>query len=205
VQALLALEGRIHEVALRATRREAIDTLARTLRAALPEDEALVRTWREVNPMAAQMLATQDAGVWLLLILVFAVAGLGILNTMLMAVFERTRELGVMRALGMSPGKVVWLVLLETTLMGVLSAAIGGAGGLVLAWLLQTRGLDLSSFTQGVSAMGMTFDPVLHGQLRLDRVGLVAGFVVGVSLVSSLWPALRAARLDPVVAMREDA
>ncbi len=204
LQALLALEGRIHEVALRAPRRQAIDALARALRRIVSEKEALVRTWREVNPMAAQMLATQDAGVWLLLILVFSVAGLGILNTMLMAVFERTRELGVMRALGMPPSKVVWLVLLETALMGALSAIIGSAGGLLLAWLLETHGLDLTSFTRGVSAMGMTFDPVLHGQLRLDRAVLVAGFVVGVSLVSSLWPALRAARTGPVVAMRED-
>lgn len=205
LQSLLALEGRIHEVALQATDRDSIKALAAATRAAFPDDETLVREWKEISPLMSQMLAMQDASVWILLVLVFSVAGLGILNTMLMAVFERTREIGVMRALGMKPVSVITLVLLETSLLGFLSAVIGAVGGALMTWHLVVNGLDLSSFmSEGVTAMGMTFETLMYGDFRADRLVLVSAFVMGVSLVSAIWPAFRAARLDPVVAMRED-
>ncbi|MDF1562362.1 MAG: ABC transporter permease [Deltaproteobacteria bacterium] len=205
LQSLLAMEGKIHEVSLQATDRAHIDALTAALRSALPEDEHLVRDWRAVDPLMGQMLAMQDASVWILLALVFSVAGLGILNTMLMAVFERTKELGVMRALGMRPYRVVMLVLMETGLLGLLSAAIGAVGGALLTWKLVVDGLDLTSFMSGgVTSMGVTFEPVMYGDFRVDRIVLVSGFVIVVSLASAIWPAFRAARLDPVTAMRED-
>jgi len=204
LQQLLSLEGKIHEISLRAKLRSQIPVLVAATQEAFKSMGVLVRSWKDVNPILAQMMAMQDIGVWLLLVLVFSVAGLGILNTMLMAVFERTRELGVMRALGLTPLRVISLILMETGLLGLLSAAIGAVLGGLLTWYLAVVGLDLSSFTSGVDAMGMTFEPVMHAELRVDRLVLVVVFVEIVSLVSAIWPAIRAARLDPVAAMREE-
>lgn len=152
-QALFALEGRVHEIAVMAPDREHIDAMVAAVKAAAarpphPSDTAhdgdgvLVRSWAEVNPSAYQMISLQDAMNLLVALLIFGLAGLGILNTMLMSVFERTKELGVLIALGFKPRQVLLLILAETLLLTATSILIGLlAGGLLDAWLV-VHGLD---------------------------------------------------------------
>lgn len=203
LQALLSLDGRIHEVALLAPGAGGVEALLASAQAAAGGRELLVRSWDVIDPVAGQMIKTQDAAVGVLLFIVFSVAALGILNTMLMSVFERIRELGVLQALGLSPWQLMALVLVETVLLGGLGAVLGTSGGLVIDWWLVTRGIDLSSFTQGYSFAGVFFEPVMRGEFRPGRVVAVILAMLAVSVLASLWPAIRAARLDPVVAMRE--
>ena len=204
LQSLLVLPGKIHEVALLATDRRAVPALARRVKQSLAGDHLLVRTWDQIDPTAAQMVQMQNGMAWILLFIVFAVAAFGVLNTMLMSVFERTKELGVLKALGLTPWRMVWMVIFEAALLGLVAGAVGVGLGLGLDAALVHWGLDLSAFTQGFSWAGVNFDPVMRAVILPSRIVWIVVFLFVVAILSALWPAARAARLDPVQAMREE-
>lgn len=199
-QQLLVLPDQVHEITAIG---EDADTVTAAVKQALRGRELLVRSWREVDPTSVQVLATEDATFWFLAIIIFSAAGLGVLNTMLMAVFERTRELGVLLAVGLRPGQVVAMVMWESLLLSAVAAGLGLLLGGLASWHLVAVGIDLSAVAQGMTWSGVTFDPVQRGAWSVLGVAgpVVSVFLVG--LLSSLWPALRAARLEPVQSMRE--
>jgi ABC-type antimicrobial peptide transport system permease subunit len=134
---------------------------------------------------------------------ILLISAVGVVNTMLMAVLERTREIGVLKALGMRGVRVVKMIVLEALLLALASAVVGMALGYLLDLYLVHYGIDLRSMTEGFSIGGMGLDPVLRGEINLR------GFVVPVivlafsCLIASLYPAIRAARLRPAVGMRD--
>jgi putative ABC transport system permease protein len=203
IQDLLVLGDGVHEIAFNASSREEIPALVAAAEAALEGRGLLVRTWSQIDPALGQMLELTDAMIWIILIFIFSVASLGILNTMLMSVFERIRELGVAQALGLRPLQVLRLVLWETLFLSLMAAAGGAALGVLGAWLLENRGLDLSGLMGEYGMAGVVFEPIVYGDLRFDRVVVVLIFMFVVAFLASIWPAIRAARLDPVAAMRE--
>lgn len=203
-QELLVLPDQVHEIAGLASTAEGVEAWRDAARDALGPDR-LVRAWWEVAPQLQQMLGMQDAFSFIMLGVVFAVAGLGVVNTMLMSVFERTRELGVMLALGLRPARVVLLVLLESLLLSALAIGMGLVLGGALDWWIVTRGFDFSDSIQGgYDAMGMNIDPVMKGHFRPAPVVWTVLSVLLVAVLAALWPALRAARLHPVDAIRTE-
>lgn len=206
LQTLLLLEDQAHEITVLGTDPEAIVPLQAAVQDAIADDEASVRTWWEVSPTAQEMMGMQDVGAVIMLSVVFSVAALGVLNTMLMSVFERTRELGVMGALGVKPWQLIVIVVFESTFLSLIACVLGGALGGLLDWYLIAVGIDFSASVgeAGIESMGVRFDPIMKGAFRLGPVIATLGSVILVGIVSSLWPAIRAARLDPVNAMRQD-
>jgi ABC-type lipoprotein release transport system permease subunit len=202
LRSLLVLGDDLHEIAVVGQDAGDVTALQADVERLAP-DGLTVRGWRAVNPMVAQMLSFQDVGNGLLLLIVFSVAALGVLNTMLMSVLERTRELGVMGALGLKPRQIVGLVMLETLALVAVAGAGGTALGLALDAYLVVYGIDLSGvMSSGFSFGGTSFSPVLKGAFRVAGVVQTLGGLVVISLLASLWPALRAARLAPVAAMK---
>jgi len=204
LQELLVLEDQLHEISLLAKEDEGIPALAASVAAALEGSELLSRTWGEINPMMKTMISFQDMFLFIMLLLVFSVAALGILNTMLMSVFERTKELGVIRALGLKPRQMVLLVVLESTALAAVASVVGVALGLVLDAYLVFVGLDFSSMMGSFTFAGLSFNPMMYGYVRPESVvALVVGLFL-ITVLASLWPAIRAARLKPVDAMRQE-
>ena len=203
IQELLVLGGDVHEIAMATHHRDDVDALVSTAREVAAGRDLLVRPWTEIDPATAQILSMMDAVIWIILFFIFSVASLGVLNTMLMSVFERIRELGVLQALGLRPFKVLRLVLWETLFLSLLAAIMGGSVGVLLAHLLEVRGLDLSALMGDITYGGMIFEPIIFGELRFDRVLVIIAFMFVISFLASIWPAVRAARLDPVAAMRQ--
>jgi ABC-type antimicrobial peptide transport system permease subunit len=138
-----------------------------------------------------------------MVLIIFIVATLGVVNTMLMSVFERTRELGVLKAIGMTGGRIVTLIVTETILL-VLAASLAGTGlGLAMDGYMVEYGVDLSRFTQGLSLAGIGVNPVIKGVITVRGV-IMPTIVLSLScLLASLYPAIRAARLEPAIGMRE--
>lgn len=209
LQALLVLPGAAHEVlALGEEGSEAAPALAQSVASATgdsPDDELLVRSWQEASPTTAQMLAMSGISKAIALVFVFGLAAFGVVNTMLMSVFERTRELGVAIAVGMRPRQVVGMIVLESLMLGAVASAGGGLIGGLLTWYIVARGIPLSTESGGtLSAGGMMFEDVVYGVFHPEDAVLVLVAVVIVSVLASLWPAFRASRLRPVEAMRQE-
>ncbi len=203
LQDLLALPDQVHQVTLLGHDSEKLEALSAEVTAAVGDDK-LVQTWKEASPQTAQLLSMQDIGAGVTLGIVFMVAGFGVINTMMMSVFERTREIGVLRAIGIRPRRMIAMVVIEALLLALLASAIGLTIGGLLDWWLIVYGLDFSAdMPDGIEFSGIVFEPVIYGVFRLGPVLATLGSVVSVSMLASLLPAWRAARLNPVDAIRE--
>lgn len=197
LQELLGLEQQITEVAVSAGDYTAVDAWLPALQAAAsPELEVL--GWTDLHTFLGSMLALQEGFVLVFMVVVFLVLSFGLINTLVMAVFERTRELGLMQALGMRPALILLQVLLESLLLLALGLLLGN--GLALATLLPLRdGVDISAVAEGMEMleMGTTLYPLLApGDMLLSTA-----VVLTLGLLASLLPAWRASRLDPVRAL----
>jgi ABC-type antimicrobial peptide transport system permease subunit len=145
-----------------------------------------------------------DVGNYIWLVFILVMVAFGILNTILMSVLERTREFGLLRALGVSPAQLLTLVLLETIQLAIVA--------LVAGWLLALgghayfaiKGLDLSAMGEEMlMTSGAMMDPILRTELSAGRVTSLTLLVFVTTLLAGIYPAFRAARVSPVAALHE--
>ncbi len=198
---LFATNGRVHEIAFNTRGRIALADLEVDLREMVPGAE--IKTWRALLPVVSDMANMIDGAIWILSGIFLLAAGLGVLNTLLMATHERVPELGVLKALGTPPSRLIGDMAVEAGILGLLGTGIGGALGVVGGWLLQRYGLDTSALAGAqVSIGGIAWDPVWRGVLTPLSVVIPVALMWAVCLVASLFPAAIASRLDPVQAMR---
>lgn len=197
-QEMLKLVDGISEIAVLLPDGVDPDPVADALRAALP-DRYEIHTWRELLPMLTVYIEMNDgfAAVWYLV--VFIAMGFGIVNTLLMAVFERMREFGLLRALGMKPGSIVREVLIESALLLALGMTAGNAAALAAVAALSENGIDLSAFAAGVEYAGMP--RVIYPAFDWNSAAQANLTVWVLGLLVSLYPAIKAARITPVAAM----
>ena len=178
------------------------DQAARTataLEAELGGQALNVRTWQEALPLLQAYLDLYDSFIMIWFLVVFVAMGFGILNTTLMAVFERMREYGLLKALGMRPLRIVKGILTEALIILLVGLCIGNVVGLASAWALSFHGIDLSALAQGVEYAGMS-RVIIPLVLPKDILG--ANLVVLLlGLLVCLYPAFKAARFMPVEAM----
>ncbi len=160
-----------------------------------------VLPWYMVEPFFRQFIQLDDAFFYIIVLILFIVISVGILNTVMMSVFERVREFGVMMALGTKPRQVVRLVMQESTALALLGVALGAVLGSAATILFAHTGIDLSRYAAGASALGIT-TTVIHPVLTPQNL-IVSGLsVVLVVLLVALYPAFKAAGLRPVEAIR---
>ena len=202
--------SKIHEVAITSHGAREAAPLVAVLQAAIGRAPATadgplasaveLRTWRQLLPQVAALEELWGVVSWLMGAIFFLAAGLGVLNAMLMAQYERIPELGLLKALGTTPGRIVADVLTEALVLGLISLVIGGALGGAIAWRLQEVGWDLAE-SGSMTLSGVTFSTVWRAKLTWG-VALPPVVMTSVTaLFAALWPAIKAARLDPVEAM----
>jgi ABC-type antimicrobial peptide transport system permease subunit len=160
-----------------------------------------VVTWKVLLPEAVQMLELIRVNLYIILLVVFVVVALGVANTLLMAVLERTREFGLQLALGTRPGQIVRTVLYESFVLGALGLAAGFATGALIVGYYHTYGFDLTAYAAAAKAIpgmtGVVYLTIVLGDVWLPMAAL---FLTG--LAAALYPAWRAARLDAIQALR---
>jgi putative ABC transport system permease protein len=134
---------------------------------------------------------------------ILLLASFTILNTMFMAVMERTREIGMMKALGMKEREVSLLITMEALILGTMASLVGAAGGTLLAYYVSTVGIDYTAAFQQIRDIEIPLSYVYRGEF--SWLTILVGFLLGVlfSVLASIFPALRAARMEPTEAMRE--
>ena len=197
--------GRIHEVGLKLYDIDGANVVAADLATSLGKLLPVrVMPWSVLAPELADYVQFNRGVTNVLFFIFFILAIIGIMNTMLMAVFERTREFGMLMALGMGPAQVIGLVISEAAGLACVSLVLGAALGSPLLWYLQARGLDLGGKTGGV----VTIAGVVVGHLWYGRQDfpayIQAAIGLGITaLLSALYPAWRAAHLRPTEALHK--
>ena len=206
-QVLFAMPDEAHEIVVQARDPERLDQLVARVAAVPGLSRAEVLDWRRLAPEMLNLLELVRVAWVFVLVLVFVAAAAGVANTMLMATFERTREFGMLLALGTGPGRIVRLILVESVVLGLVGAAIGAALGLGLVALTHGPGIDYARLTGGgpreISFAGLNWSLRLYPTLAVVDVVRVVVAAVVTALLASLWPAARAARLEPARALRE--
>lgn len=204
LQELLALESsQVHEIAVQVQSPRLAKVLAQQLnRSGILPPETVAESWEELLPQLKAYLEMASGTGLFLLTLVGLFAGLGVLNTMMMAVFERTREIGTLTALGLSPLRILACLLAESFFLGLLGTGCGFLLGSRLVVYLGREGLDLTRWTGELSMLDSRMDPVLKAVWEWSEFAWVGAGLVACTLLATLIPAVRAARLHPVEAMR---
>ena len=161
----------------------------------------LVKNYRQISPDIQLYESQIYVSVSVLLFIFMLALVFGILNTMLMAVLERTKELGMLMAVGMSKDRVFLMIVLETILLGMVGAPLGLGAGWLTVRFLNKRGIDLGGYSESFERFGLStmIRPELDTELYF--VLMVAVFVT--ALLASLYPAYRAIKLKPMDAIRK--
>lgn len=161
-------------------------------------DGVTVKRWFELDRYLGTMLRVMDGFVLVWVVVIFLALSFGLVNTLVMAVFERIREIGLMLALGMKPGSILSQIVIESMLLLVIGLAIGNALAVASIEPLKS-GIDISIVAEGMAMMGAS--SVLYPQLRMEDVVLANVVVLILGFFASLSPAWRASRLEPIEAI----
>jgi ABC-type lipoprotein release transport system permease subunit len=178
-----------------------LNRIKRALLAQVDPEELEVLTWPEFMPELVQLLRFDSAGGYVFLLILLLVIAFGVLNTIMMAVFERTREFGVLLSLGTKPRRLFGMIVLEALLIALLGAAAGALLGSAASAYIVRHPLNLSgSSLESFESWGI--EPLLYAQLNFKIVIYPTLVVLGLAVLVALWPAWRAARIEPVAALR---
>ncbi len=197
---LLGLGTASHEMTILLHRDEDLDTVTSSVQTMFPTIS--VERWEELSPETDLMADMTNQSSFIITIIIMLALAFGIINTMLMAILERVREIGMLVALGMSKVKLFFLILNETIFLTL----AGSPFGLLFAWMVITyfnrKGMDLSVMGEEMmSSFGFT--NVIYPEFPFDKVPEMLLIVVTTAILSSLFPAIKALRLRPVEALRK--
>jgi ABC-type lipoprotein release transport system permease subunit len=166
--------------------------------AAAVSDRVVVTRWTELNSYLGTMMKVMDGFVLIWVIVIFLALSFGLVNTLVMAVFERVREIGLMLALGMKPSSILGQIIIESMLLLLIGLAIGNVLALATIEPLKS-GIDISIVAKGMEMMGAS--SMLYPNLRLEDMLLANAVVLILGFFASLSPAWRASRYQPVEAI----
>jgi len=137
-----------------------------------------------------------------MMFLIFAIMAIGIFNTVLMSVIERTREFGVMMALGTGRGQLRAVVLLEALVLAVVSALVGVGLGLAIHGLMATHGIDIGAIAGDYQVAGVVMEGRIYSRLSAAVVIKWTVVVIGLTVIAAVYPSWWSTRREPVEAMR---
>jgi putative ABC transport system permease protein len=161
-----------------------------------------VKSWKERNMMLSYLNDAMDQYLYIIIVIILLALLFGIINTMMMAVLERVKELGMLRAIGMGKGSIFRMIVLETVLLSLTGAVLGILMGMATIGYFGKVGINLSIWAKGLEEVG--FDPVVYTVIDNFFIAIVVILVVSTGILASIFPAMKALRLKPVEALRSE-
>jgi ABC-type lipoprotein release transport system permease subunit len=197
IQKMLGIEDRVTEVVFLDGDYRNVDSLYKKI-SELAGPDVDVQPWYKLDKYLGMMLNMMDGFVLVWVIVIFLTLSFGLVNTLVMAVFERIREIGLMLALGMRPSNILGQIIVESLLLLVIGLTLGNA----FAWMTVESlkgGIDISAVAEGMEMMGAS--SILHPDLQIGDVITANIVVLALGFLASLSPAWRASRYQPIEAI----
>ncbi|MBE0644152.1 MAG: ABC transporter permease [Bacteroidetes bacterium] len=198
-QNMLELGDNVLEYAVIVDDISQVEAITRELRRTLG-GEYEVLSYIDLLPLLVAQVEMYAEMMYVIYLIIGLAMVFGIINTMLMSVFERIREFGVLMAIGMKNSYVFRMVMVEAMMLAVLGTGIGLGLGSLLLVVLNSVGINLSMFTEGLTSFGV--GAIIYPRLTIDAVMSVVIIIPMTALLGSIYPALKATRLQPVNAIR---
>jgi putative ABC transport system permease protein len=196
---LAGIHGQLNEIAILLHSSADVEKIQQQLQKQFPEVQT--RNWKEISPELSLTVSAGDQMVFIFMGIILLALAFGIINTMMMAILERTREIGMLLALGMNKLKVFMMILMETFFL----VAAGCPGGIVLALgtiaITQKTGINLNRYNEVYSSFG--YDPSIYPSLTSRQFGIILLLIVITAFLSSLFPARRALKLKPAESIKK--
>ena len=166
----------------------------------VPTYAVAVKTWKEINPMLAQYIESVSGVIVIVYLIVYLAVAILILNAMLMAVYERIREFGVLKAIGYGPVKVASMMIAEGFLQACVAVVIGGIVAAPCMWYLSTYGIDVGRLG-GMEMVGLTMPAIWKSYYAVETSGIPVFLLFFIVFGAVIYPALKAAWFSPIEAM----
>jgi ABC-type lipoprotein release transport system permease subunit len=191
-------EGTFHRVVARLETNDLTDNATTEIREKLADYEVL--NWKEISPDLAMMADFMNQIYSVFMVIILAALSFGIVNTMLMAVLERTKELGMLMAIGMNRRKIFIMIMLESIFLSIVGGFAGMAVSEVVISITGKTGINLMKYSEGMEAIGYSAHlfPTIDTQFFITTTILI----VITGIISAIYPARKALKLNPVEAIR---
>ena len=197
---LMVLPQGAHEITvMRPDRSRDLESATTQVAALTPGYETL--NWRSLRPVIARILDLADAQTIVMVLITYVAVAMIVLNAMLMSVFERIRELGVMKAIGVTPWQILLLVYVETMAQVTVASIIALSSGWSVARYFQNNGIDLSAIAGSTSFGGVAIDPIWYAYVTKEAVIIPIVFLFIIAAAAVIYPAIKAAVIRPVKAI----
>ncbi|PKP52641.1 MAG: ABC transporter permease [Bacteroidetes bacterium HGW-Bacteroidetes-1] len=159
-------------------------------------------TWKEIQPDLGMTVEFLNIMLYFSLIIILLALGFGIVNTMLMVVLERVKELGILMAIGMNKARIFKMIMLETIYLSLTGGIAGLIFGIVLIQIFQYSGIDVSAYGEGFSDIG--YDAIIYPSIGWDFYLGTVLLVILTGIIASIYPARKALKLNPAEAVRTE-
>ena len=197
-QELLVLDKRVHEIVVIVSNINRVDKITGAIETQLNNSTLDVAPWQVVAKSFYRAMRTDQQGDAISRLVIMLIVAIGVFNTVLMSVLERTREYGVLKAVGTKPAQIFWLVVCEVVIIALGSICVGALLGVLLNYLLSIYGI---TYPQEITYGGMKLK-TLYAEVNIRCLVIPAITVMLSATIVSLFPAIKAARIMPAKAMR---
>ena len=187
-----------HEIAILLKNIDDVDIIKEKLK--VVSSQNTISSWKDLAPDAAMMNDYMVMYYFIFIGIVMFALAFGIINTMMMTILERTKELGMLMAIGMNRKRIFYMIMLETIFLTIVGAIAGMLAGWGLVEMLGKSGIHFSTWGEGFEAIG--FAAVVYPVVTPGFFILITIMVIVTAIISSIWPARKALRLNPVEALR---
>jgi ABC-type lipoprotein release transport system permease subunit len=198
-----SMRGSVHEVVALAASLGEISAIKRSVSGAVEKQESehdlVVLDWMDLMPGLVEGIQLDLVSGLILYVILIVVVAFSILNTFLMAVFERTKEFGVLMAIGTTPGRLTKVLLLESWTMTVVGIVLGMIAGSLVTWYFQVHGISIAGTSEVVRQFGIP--ERMYPRLSFLSVSIGPILVLFITSLAALYPALKVRRLRPVEAL----
>ncbi|MBN2039664.1 MAG: ABC transporter permease [Spirochaetes bacterium] len=202
---VFTMMGFINSIVIRADEISSINTINQNLKELLSiksDSDFEIMGWDELMPELVQFIVMDDISAYIFDFILFMVVAFGVLNTIQMSVFERTRETGIMLSIGTRPSQIVKMIMFESVIIAVIGIALGLLIGYSLSYYFQINPLDYSDYTKEMEVWGVSTTR-WPAEATLLNISVTALITFILSFVFTIFPAKRASKLNPIEAIRQ--